>query len=88
MRTTKSKQNKMLDYVKTNSGLATREKAGEYLYNVIAKRFKELGYSLSHYKDNCFTITNDHCLYYAIKPSDLYTPFLTIERIKKGGKRC
>jgi len=86
MRTTIKKQNELLDYVKINSGLASRAKAYNYLYSVIEKRFKDFGYSLSHYKDNAFTITKDHLTYHKIKPCDLYTPLTTVTCVETGKK--
>ena len=81
MRTTIKKRNELLDYVKINSGLKSRADAGVYLYSVIAKRFKGFGYSLSHYKDNCFTLTKDHVKYYRIKPDAIYTPYTTVSNL-------
>jgi len=86
MRTTIKKQNELLDYVKINSGLASRANASNYLYSVIGRRFKSFGYSLSHYKNNAFTITNDDITYHKINPCDLYTPLTTVTCVEMGKK--
>ena len=84
MRTTIKKQNELLDYVKINSGLKSRSAACVYLYSVIAKHFEARGYSLSHYKDNCFTLTKDHVKYYRIETDAIYTPHTTVSCIESN----
>ena len=84
MRTTIKKQNELLDYVKINSRLKSRAEASVYLYSVIGKRFKALGYTLSHYKDNRFTLTKDDLKYHRITPSALYTPSATVSFLESN----
>ena len=63
MRSNQKYINKLLDSIKYDIDLKSRNDASRYFYAVLADNFKRKGYSLSYYKDNNIQITNDHINY-------------------------
>lgn len=81
MRSTVKQQNAILDQIKHDTGLKSRQLAYEFLYTKAAHRFAKLGYHLSHYKDGCITLTSDHMKYHHIDTSDIYTPHHVVDSL-------
>lgn len=80
-RSTIKQQNMLLDEIKDQAGLSSRNKAGEFLYSTIAPSFRSRGYNLSHYKDGCFQLTKDNMRYFSVSCDQLFTPFMTTQEL-------
>jgi len=81
-RSTIKQQNSILDEIKNSAGLKSRKAAYDMLYSQAGEKFKQLGFSISHYKDGCLQITSNHIDYYTISIDDIFTPRTTVRKIQ------
>ena len=81
-RSTIKQQNSILDGIKHAAGLKSRKDAYDILYSQAGKRFKDLGFSISHYKDGCIQITSDHFNYHTITVEDIFMPTTTVCKLE------
>jgi hypothetical protein len=85
-RTTIKQANKLIDTIKIEMGLKSRQATLAYIYgnNGPAKAFKNRGFDLSHYKDGVWSLSNYKRFgfkWFVIAPCDLFMPKLTTDTI-------
>ncbi len=86
-RSTQKQMNKTMDEIKEAMGLKSRQAACNYIYGNSgpAQAFKKLGFSLSHYANGIWTISN-YTRYgfkwFTINLNDLWMPKTTVDSIE------
>jgi hypothetical protein len=86
-RSTQKQMNAAMDVVKEAMNLKSRWAACNYIYGNSgpAQAFEKLGFSLSHYANGVWTVSNYEKYgfkWFTIAPCDLWMPKLTIDSIE------